>query len=411
MMTRCLLLLLLLLPTAARAAGPLRLRTLVRDAKTSLKNTSGQADAEKALLEVADTSLVTDGQRMEIYHLCARLELSQNDAENLKLYLRQEYDTLAFFRTILKMHQYLLLSDSVSRACGLKNPHAAKARSLLLRHRMNLLGGGKYLLSREEYGEAFPFLDMYLRVPEERLMARDTYLQEDTLLRKVSFWAAMAAYNSDNPRGVLRHIDRAIDGGTEAQRASLVECKTNCYLALRDSTAWLATLLYGVKTYPRHDYFYLHLMDYYNANGYYERGLLMSDSLLHIVGGRSIYWFGKCQMYLGLRDYDRCIDAADNVIALDTTFVDAYYDKGIAYLNKAVLLSRAMDTDIRSATGKQDRVRLRGLYQYAREPMERVRELAPDDKQRWARPLYTIYLNLNLGQELAEMERILGDDQ
>ncbi|MCD7720695.1 MAG: hypothetical protein LUI09_00520 [Prevotellaceae bacterium] len=407
MMRRCLLILLLLLPLAARADDPLKLRSLLKDARTALKNSSGQADAEEALLSVADSSLVADWQRAEIYYLCARLELSLNDAQNLRLYLGQEYDTLAFFQTILRMHQYLLRSDSAA----LKNPHAKKSRGLLLRHRMNLLAGGKYLLSKEEYSEAFPYLDMYLRVPEERLMAKDDYLREDALLPKVSFWATMAAYNSDNPRGVLRHIDLAIEGATEAQRASLWECKTNCYLALGDSSAWLTTLLYGVRNYPRHDYFYLHLVDYYNGKGFFERGLLMSDSLLHVVGERSIYWFGKSQMYLGLADYDGCIEAADNVIALDTTFTDAYYDKGIAYLNKAVLFSRTMDTDIRSATGKQDWVRLRGLYQFAREPLERVRELAPDDKQKWARPLYTIYLNLNLGDEFAEMERILGDEQ
>ena len=39
--------------------------------------------------------------------------------------------------------------------------------------------------------------------------------------------------------------------------------------------------------------------------------------------------------------------------------------------------------------------------------MEKVRELQPDMVDRWASPLYRIYLNLNKGKEFDEMDKIL----
>ena len=49
-----------------------------------------------------------------------------------------------------------------------------------------------------------------------------------------------------------------------------------------------------------------------------------------------------------------------------------------------------------------------GLYREAKGPMETVRKLAPEDSKRWASPHYRIYLNLNMGKDFAEMEKILN---
>jgi chemotaxis response regulator CheB len=39
---------------------------------------------------------------------------------------------------------------------------------------------------------------------------------------------------------------------------------------------------------------------------------------------------------------------------------------------------------------------------------ELVRRLQPEKEDRWASPLYRIYLNLNLGEEFVEIDRILN---
>ncbi len=406
-----LVILALLFSVAARADGQLKVKPLLKAAKTAVKNASGQDAALKNLVAVVDSDEVTGEQRAQIYYLCAELQRSLNDQENLKLYLKQKYDTLTFFSTILEMHRYTLKCDSVERALGKGFKYRGKGRGKLLAFRTNLLNGGKYLLKNGKNADAFPYFDMYLRVPREPMMAKDsTQLLADTLLTHAAFLATLAAYRYNSPTDALKHIDLAISGADTLMKMSLTEHKANCLQMTGDSAGWFATLISGVRQYPKHDYFYLHLIDYYNAKGLYDAGIFLSDSIMKALGDRSVYWFGKSQMFLGKAEYDSCVVCSDRVIALDSTFVDAYYNKGVAYLNEAIILSKAMDRDVTSTTGKRDRARLRGLYQYAREPIEKVRELAPDDKQRWGRLLYAIYLNLNLGEEFAEIEQILNEE-
>ena len=38
--------------------------------------------------------------------------------------------------------------------------------------------------------------------------------------------------------------------------------------------------------------------------------------------------------------------------------------------------------------------------------MEKYRELEPTVKSKWLAPLYTIYLNLNMGKEFDEIDKI-----
>ena len=66
-------------------------------------------------------------------------------------------------------------------------------------------------------------------------------------------------------------------------------------------------------------------------------------------------------------------------------------------------MTEAQDKTKREEAKKQ----LHQYYVQARTPFERLRELQPDRKDIWATPLYRIYLNLNMGKEFDEMEKVL----
>ena len=400
----------LLTSSQAFPGETLKLKPLIKAAKAAVKNNKGQEAAEKNLMDVVSRPEVTSEQRADIYFLGEELQRSMNDQENLKLYLKQPYDTLRFFSTILRMHEYLLQCDSVERGLERKFVYRNKGRHLLAAYRGNLLNGGKFLMKKGKSAEAYPYFDMYLRVPEEPMFEYDSTLKTDTLLPKVAYWATIAAYNANDARKAMRYMPQAIEGGDAALRASLTEYKANCCLALNDSSYWLSTLKEGVMNYPTHDYFYLHLMDFYDKCDSLDAGIALSDTLLGMVGSRDIYWYGKSRMYLRQGNYEECIASADSTLAHDSTFVDAYYNKGISYLNQAIAFSKTISSNVRSAKAKRDHAMLKGLYQFAREPLEKVRALSPEDKKRWASPLYTIYLNLNLGEEFAEIETILNEE-
>ncbi len=406
-MKHFLLIFMLISSLALRAEEPVKVKTLLSNAKTAVKNSKDQEKNQKALLEAMSREDVDDRQRAEFYYWCAELSRSQNATENLKVYLGQAYDTLSFFSTILKMNQYLLQCDSVEQQTG-KYKWRDKAASLILQYRANLLNGGKYLLKRGDVAEAFNYFDIYLRLPNEPMFQTKNKLPEDKDMPKVAYWATISAYNTKQPHLALKYIDAAIAGADSALCVSLNEYKAACLRQVADTAAYVAVLKQGTENFPSHDFFYLNLMDCYLQADSLQEGIALSDSMLQKVGQRALYWYGKCQMYQKKADWEHVVECANQTLALDSTFVDAYYNKGIAHLNQAIDFSKTMSTDLRSARAKQDRVKLRSLYQNARVPMEKLRQLRPDEKQRWGEPLYTIYLNLNMGDEFSEIEKLLN---
>ena len=87
---------------------------------------------------------------------------------------------------------------------------------------------------------------------------------------------------------------------------------------------------------------------------------------------------------------------SDTLIALNDSLPDPYYNAGTCYLNKALKLHPL-----------REKKQLKATYQKARHYMERYRQLAPEQKQKWGPALYRIYLNLNMGKQFDEIDRLL----
>ena len=64
-----------------------------------------------------------------------------------------------------------------------------------------------------------------------------------------------------------------------------------------------------------------------------------------------------------------------------------------------------MGKDVKQSRAKRKQIQT--LYQHALPYLEKFRTLAPAQTALWAMPLYTIYLNLNMGKEFEEMDRLM----
>ena len=82
--------------------------------------------------------------------------------------------------------------------------------------------------------------------------------------------------------------------------------------------------------------------------------------------------------------------------------MDAYYNKGISYLNMAVIKKDTACNNIKDKRFAEDRKAIQELYAQAMPCMEKVRELQPDMVDRWASPLCVCLLLLLLLSLLLE---------
>ncbi len=387
-------------------------KTMLKDARAAIKNKRDQAKHEQTLEEAMKREGLKDSERAEIRHMQALLNVSLNDAENLKAYLQQKYDTAAYFNTMLKISRYALVSDSLDALPDekgkVKLAWRSKNRDMLLKYRANVYNGGRFYLRKNDFQKALPFFETFHRMRNEALVKDNASVANDTLYLKSAFYAMVSAYNTQQPGVALRYVDEAMEGFDDATKPVLHEYKVRCLSAVGDTARWEYELQKGCSLYPRHDYFFTSLMDLYESRRDYDRGITLADSLLTNVQDAGLYYYAKSLMYLHKEDWKHCIEMSDSTLSRQTDSINALYNKGISYVNLATEYAEHACYDNSKAQARKDRKIIQGYYKQAQPIFEMLRAMVPDDKLRWATPLYRIYLNLNMGKEFAEMEKILG---
>lgn len=381
---------------------PVKLRTLFKTAKLALKNSNNHEPAEKGLLDALPRKDINNKDRARIYYTAALLQQNLNGTYNRTAYLKQKYDTAAFFSTTLSMFLHLMRCDSVDaipNAKGVvKRKYESEVNSLMKKHRQNLFNGGIFQMRKKAYPVAFDYMDAYIRSNKN---------PKDTIIPRLSYWATICAYNAKKPEQTRRYINTAIAWADSAQKAALQEYKARTYVWENDEKNWLKELNVGVKLYPEHDYFFLNLLDWYNTNRKYDQGLALADSLLDVHHEKPLFWYAKSLLSLGKEDYQHCIQFSDSCIKRDKNYADAYFNKGLSYCNLALIAQQDACNDLKDPKCIEDRRVIQSLYQAARPCMEKVRQLQPENSARWASPLYRIYLNLNMGKEFDEIDAVL----
>ena len=384
-----------------KAPKLVKLATLHKAANLAIKNSNGQDNAKKNLLGALDRENLTSKDRANIYYTCALLDESLNSVQNTKAYLKQVCDTAALFSTLLNMYGNLYKCDSVDALPNtkgiVKQKYNSKTNSLRSKHLTNILNGGKYYLSKNNYAMAYNFFDSY-----------HTYTRpSDANLPKVAYWATFSSYKLGQYDNTLKYIDQAFSAVGEHEGAILQEYKCRSHQALKNDSSYIKDLVDGVRKYPSHDFFFVNLADIYCEKHMYKEGLALADSLIKLDPEKPLYWFSKSKYMLAESDYEKCIEYSDSTIRRDSTYTDAYYNKGISFLNLAWIRQDGACTDLLDPKCLEDKKAIESLYRKAQPCMEMVRKLEPENKDRWGRHLYRIYLFLNRGKEFEEIDKLL----
>ena len=249
----------------SKAQKEVKLATLHKAANLAIKNCSGQDNAKNNLLAALSRENLSDKDKANIYYICALLDESLNSIQNTKAYLKQVCDTAALSSTLLNMYGNLYKCDSVDALPNAKGvvklKYKSKTANLRSKHLSNILNGGKYYLSKNNYATAYSFFDSYY-----------TYTQpSDANLSMVAYWATFSSYKLGQYVNTLKYIDKAFDAVGDQEGAILQEYKSRSHLALNDNEAYMEDLLKGVNRYPNHDFFFVNLADIYCEKRLFSR--------------------------------------------------------------------------------------------------------------------------------------------
>lgn len=374
----------------------------IRTAKSQIKSGKDLDKAEASMVNLLKDS--TNRTNTKIWLTLYDAVRKQYEAGNEKLYLKQKYDTDLLFNNTLKLFQILESFDSIDAAPdkkGVSHPeYREKHAAFLNQIRPNLFNGGAFFIKKQKYAHAYQFFNQYISCANQPLFRKYKYTQKDKNMPQAAYWAAYCGYKQKNAKETLHHAYWALKDTTHY--LYMLQYLAETYKLEKDTTRYLEALKDGFSKSPTFPFFFPRLVDYYaNVEGNNAKALAVADSALAEDPKNIMFLFAKSTILLNIGHFAECIAISDKLIAENDSLADAYYNAGLAYYDRAVQMDKGDERR------QHNRRNILSDYRKALPYLEKYRELVPDQESRWAVPLYTIYLNLNMGKEFDEMDKIL----
>lgn len=353
-----------------------------------------------------DSTINTD---MRLYDLAIMLEKKANDAENMKLYLNQKYDTAAFFNSISEMFRFAGIQDSICLSTVHKQTQAHKwekqrhrSRELMRAYYPNLYSGGIFFVKNKNYPSAMKLLSQYITLPETPLWAG--VLKADRVrLPRAAFWYVTSSLEQKQWNETFRFAQLA---ETDTANIALVlQAEAQALEQKGDSSGYMQALKRGLNESPSPEFFFSRLTDQYNAHGDFMASKLLCDSLLEHDKSNTLYLYARTIALFNLKYYDECISNTQLLLEADSTVSEAYCYLGLSWYNKGLLLDERLTPDPTSSAYRKKKQEVNAMFTHAMPWLEKYKAVAPKETSRWEAPLYRIYFSLNMADKLKSVEK------
>ena len=372
-------------------------RKEIGQARTFIKSGKNLDKAEQLMRNLLKDSANRENEKIHVV-LCDALR-KQYEERNMKMYLKQKQDTASFFLLTRNMFMAYESLDSLDARPNAKGKEQLRYReknaAFLNTYRRNLYNGGLYFVRKQQYATAYDMLDTYIDCARQPLFTSYRYPASP----EAAYWSLFCGYKLQDDEKALGYAEVALED--EVHLESALEYLSEIYKKKKATEAYEKTLRDGFTRYPDSKFFFTYLIDYYNEAQQPDSAMSVVNSALAHDSENELYLFAKSNLLLNTGDYTGCIALCDSLIARNDQYADAYYNAGLAYINMALITKRDMKE------GRQSRRLVNDFYKKSMPYMERYRELAPEEKDKWAAALYNIYLQLNMGKQFEEIDKLL----
>lgn len=382
-------------------------RKEIAQARANVKDGKNLAQAEQSMTALLADSLNRGNDKIWLTLFDAIRK--QVEEGNEKLYLKQQYDTAQLFTLTCKMFVVLEGLDSLdaieSRRRQSKLRYRKKHAELLATYRLNVFNGGAYFMRKGDYSAAYDFFDTYVGTGEHPLFSGYNYAESDPLMPRAAYMAVYCGMKQGDGEKALRHVTLAEND--TAHWETLYQYLAETHKMRGDSAGYVATLEHGSLLFPTSMYFFPRLFDVYYDRDDMLSAQQLAEKAMSADTANAVFRYAASTVYLNVGRYDDCIELCEWLTTRDERMGGAYLNAGLAYYNKTLAQQHP---GVNKQAWHDEQI---ALYRKAMPYLQRSRLLLPKETDKWGMPLYTIYLNLNMGKEFDEIETLLkaGSDK
>ena len=163
----------------------------ISQAQSYIKSRSNLDKAESSMRELLKDS--ANRRNMKVWLTLSNVMHAQYELANEKLYLKEKYDTAAFFnitRRMFLVDEGLDSLDAEPNKKGRVKPKYRKKNSTYLdRYRQNLYYGGIFFIRQRDYSSAYELFDTYIDCRRQPLFSElDTVNIDERRISTAAFW-------------------------------------------------------------------------------------------------------------------------------------------------------------------------------------------------------------------------------
>ena len=373
----------------------------ISQVKQMIKKSNNLNQAEQIMRDLLKDSANINNDKVwnTLFDVLNKKYLNGNEA----LYLKRPCDTTQFYNNIAEMFKVAIGFDSIQVKANKPQKEINKSRekyaNMLLSTRANLFNGGVFFIRKKDYNNGFDLLSLYITTAQHAIFSSYNLPQKDKYLPEAAYWTVFCGYKTQDANKALCYASLALTDSIH--HANTLQYLADTYKMNRDTIHYEQTLKEGFDKYPLSPFFFSRLIAFYASEDNYAEGLNLVERAFAIDSLNRSFRFAKSSILYHLKRYDQSIDICKSLLAEKDTTSGILLNIGLSYFNKAE------DLSLKVGNVGKNKSKINSLYAKALGYLEEYRKREPQDKDKWAVALYTIYLNLNMGKEFEEIDKLL----
>lgn len=270
---------------------------------------------------------------------------------------------------------------------------------------------GQFFFNNRQYSDAYTAYDKWLSYPQTvKLVENEPKVLKDSVFdeNQIAYYACLAAYNDKNYQNVEKYINQALKYDKELETVRQLRLTT--YLEQGDTANWVKSskefALSGVKA----EIVAQNLLAYYLDKKDEASALAFADELLAKDPNSKIGNYSKGVVLFGQNKYSEAVTYFVKTSEIDPTFSDAFYNAGVCYCNEGYALNEKISNNkkLTAAQNNEEIKKVKAYYEKALPFFLKVKELEPDNVNRWASRLSTVYYIMGDKAKQKEMDSLLN---
>ena len=372
------------------------------------------------MIEPTLTSPETKKQKANAWDIKANLALFQINPIIDKLQADQPIDTARFAELVVTALDAIEQCYKEEQASGILEKYkkdnslevyTVKNKLYAMNCRQYLAFCGQMFFTNHQYDKAVAVFKKYMSFAESySVVADETKLDpEDTNTAKMAYFTCLASYFAKDYKTLSEFMPLAKKYTDEINQVNQLEM--TAFIEQGDTLGWLNAGKKIVLNDPKENAplaqnllaYFFNKKDDAGANAFIQE--LLDTDPESVIGN-----YARGLILMNARNYAEAITYFIKATESDPEYSDAYYNAGVCYSNIGYDLNESLNgKKMTLAQQKAEIQKVKDEYAKAEPYFLRVKELEPDNVNKWASRLSTVYYILEDKAKQAEMDKLLGE--